>query len=160
MKKSVILLGMACAMVFASCKNDASSKIKSDATSVETTNETVTAGKYPVITFEKVEHDFGTIEQGTNVETVFAFTNTGDAPLVITNASSSCGCTVPEKPNGPIAPGEKGEIKVHFNGSGQNLVTKIVTLTANTQAGQEQVRIKAFVSPKTNAGLPNLKITQ
>lgn len=77
MKKSVILLGMACAYGFASCKNDASSKIKSDATSVETTNETVTAGKYPVITFEKVEHDFGTIEQGTNVETVFAFTNTG-----------------------------------------------------------------------------------
>ena len=65
---------------------------------------------------------------------VFAFTNTGDAPLIITDARSSCGCTVPQYPkNTPIAPGESGELVVKFNGSGKNQVTKTVTVTANTQ---------------------------
>ena len=104
------------------------------------------------MSFDKQEHDFGNIIQGTPQETVFAFTNTGDAPLIITDARSSCGCTVPQYPkNTPIAPGETGELVVKFNGSGKNQVTKTVTVTANTQKGSELLRIKAFVTPRDQA---------
>lgn len=103
------------------------------------------ARRFPKMSFEKNEHDFGEIKAGTAVETVFKFTNTGDAPLVITDASSSCGCTVPEKPQHPIEPGKTGEIKVHFNGTGKDLVTKTVTISANTQEGTQTLTIKAFV---------------
>ncbi|MBA3987010.1 MAG: DUF1573 domain-containing protein, partial [Flavobacteriales bacterium] len=109
------------------------------------------AGKYPVMTFDKAEHDFGTLEQGTNVEHLFTFTNTGDAPLVISDAKGSCGCTVPTFTKEPIAPGAKGEMLVKFNGSGQNQRTISVTVTANTQSGTERVTIKAFVNPKAGA---------
>ena len=101
--------------------------------------------------FDKTVHDFGTIDQGTNVEHRFTFTNTGEAPLVIVDAKSSCGCTVPEKPEAPIAPGDTGELLVKFNGSGKNQVSKTVTITANTQAGKETLQIKAFVNPKDGA---------
>ena len=105
--------------------------------------------KVPVMSFDRAEHDFGTIIQGTPQETVFKFTNTGEGPLIITDAKSSCGCTVPEYPkNAPIAPGDSGEMVVKFNGSGQNQVTKTITVTANTAKGSELLRIKAFVNPK------------
>lgn len=136
------------AMVFTSCKENASSKVKAE--NVEAAAERdAQAVVYPVITFEDTIHDFGTIENGTNVEHVFKFTNTGKAPLVITNASSSCGCTVPSYHKGEtIAPGESGEMLVKFNGSGQNQVTKTITISANTEKGKEKIKIKAFVTPK------------
>ena len=109
------------------------------------------------MSFEKVEHDFGTIVQNTPQETTFKFTNTGDAPLIITDAKSTCGCTVPERPTGPVAPGESGELVVKFNGSGSNAVTKVVTVTANTEKGTEQLRIKAFVTPIDGAPVGPLK---
>ncbi|MCB0482959.1 MAG: DUF1573 domain-containing protein, partial [Flavobacteriales bacterium] len=67
------------------------------------------------ITFDKDVHDFGKITQGEMVETSFAFTNTGEADLIISSAKGSCGCTVPEWPKEPIPPGGKGEIRVVFN---------------------------------------------
>ena len=147
MKSVILSLSMLTMFAFISCKENATSKIKSD--NVAEAAERDEAGKQlPVMVFEKVEHDFGTIEQGTPQETLFVFTNTGNAPLIITDAKSSCGCTVPKKPEGPIAPGEKGELLVKFNGSGQNQVTKTITVTANTEKGQELIRIKAFVNPK------------
>ena len=104
------------------------------------------------MSFDKREHDFGTIVGGTPQETTFSFTNTGNAPLIITDAKSSCGCTVPEYPkNTPIAPGESGELLVKFNGSGQNQVIKTITVTANTEKNSEILRIKAFVTPKNGA---------
>jgi hypothetical protein len=106
---------------------------------------------FPVMTFEVEEFDFGNLAKGTNVEHVFKFTNTGKAPLVITNASSSCGCTIPSYPkNESIAPGETGEMTVKFDGSGQGQVTKTVTVTANTEKGTQVLRIKAFVEADTN----------
>lgn len=135
-------------LAFISCKENASSKI--DSTNVAVAAERDAASKnLPVMSFDKAEHDFGTIENGTPQETIFTFTNTGDAPLIITDAKSTCGCTVPEFPkNTPIAPGDSGELLVKFNGSGQNQVTKQITVTANTAKGQEILRIKAFVNPK------------
>ncbi len=152
MKRIVSLLSvLALVGVFASCKDKATEKINTDNVEVAA-NRDSEQKNLPVMAFEKSEHDFGTIEQGTPQETVFTFTNTGNAPLIITDARSSCGCTVPEYPkNTPIAPGEKGELLVKFNGSGQNQVTKTVTVTANTEKGSELLRIKAFVNPKAGA---------
>lgn len=100
---------------------------------------------YPVMTFDELEHDFGTIKKGTAQETVFRFTNTGDSSLIISDAKSSCGCTVPEVPEAPIAPGETGELLVKFNGSGYNAITKTITVTANTEETTQQLKIKAFI---------------
>lgn len=148
MRRIYLTLGLVCALSILACKENASDKIKTDNVEVAAARD-AEAKKLPVMTFDKSEHDFGTIEQGAPQETRFAFTNTGNAPLIITNATSSCGCTVPEYPkNVPIAPGESGELLVKFNGSGQNQVTKTVTVTANTAKGSEQLRIKAFVNPK------------
>lgn len=148
MKRIGIALTLVATMAFISCKESASSKI--NASNVSAASERDEAAKsLPVMSFEKSEHDFGTIEQGTPQETVFKFTNTGNAPLIITSAKSSCGCTVPDPPKDPIAPGEEGELKVNFNGSGQNQVTKTITVSANTAKGSEIIRIKAFVNPKS-----------
>ncbi|MEK6154790.1 DUF1573 domain-containing protein [Flavobacteriaceae bacterium 3-367] len=149
MKKIFLTLSLAAAVAFVSCKDKASNKI--NAANVEVAAERDEASKnLPVMSFEKAEHDFGTITQGTSQETIFKFTNTGNAPLIITDAKSSCGCTVPEYPkNTPVAPGDSGELLVRFNGSGQNQVTKTITVSANTAKGKETLRIKAFVNPKT-----------
>ena len=148
MKRIFLSLSVISVLALFSCKENASSKI--NASNVEVAAERDEAAKsLPAMEFDKVEHDFGTIEQNAAQETVFTFTNTGEAPLIITDAKSSCGCTIPEYPkNTPIAPGEKGEMVVKFNGSGQNQVTKTITVTANTSKGTETLRIKAFVTPK------------
>lgn len=98
------------------------------------------------IQFVETVHDFGNLKQGDVAETTFKFTNTGKEPLVIENAQGSCGCTVPEYPKEPVAPGASGEIKVKFNSAGKsNAQQKTVTLTANTEPIQTILTIKAFV---------------
>jgi hypothetical protein len=156
MKRSILGLSLLSMMAFMSCKENASSKVKTDNVAVAAERDQ-SAKQIPVMEFEKSEHDFGIIEQGTPQETIFTFTNTGNAPLVITNATSSCGCTVPNPPKEAIAPGEKGELVVKFNGSGQNQVTKTITVVANTAKGSALLRIKAFVNPKGAAPLGPVK---
>ena len=156
MKRAILGLSLLSMMAFMSCKENASSKVKTDNVAVAAERDQ-SAKQVPVMEFEKSEHDFGTIEQGTPQETIFTFTNTGNAPLVITNATSSCGCTVPNPPKEAIAPGEKGELVVKFNGSGQNQVTKTITVVANTAKGSALLRIKAFVNPKGAAPLGPVK---
>lgn len=147
MKKGIFLLAVFGIFTFTSCEENASSKVKAE--NVEQAAERdAQAVVYPEITFDETVHDFGEIAQGTNVEHVFTFKNTGRAPLVITDAQSTCGCTVPEYTEEPIAPGETGELLVTYNGSGRNQVTKIVTITANTEKGKEEIKIKAFVIPE------------
>ena len=145
MKRTILMFAAVGAMLFTGCKDNASDKVKAE--NVEAAGERDSKEVvYPEITFEESEFDFGNIVKGTNVEHVFKFTNTGQAPLVITNASSSCGCTVPTYPkNQTIAPGDSGEMLVKFNGAGNGQVTKTVTVSANTEAGKEQIKIKAFV---------------
>ncbi len=147
MKKTLVLtvLGIMAATVSCKQKEDAASKIKAENLEMATQRDQQ-ATKFPVMTFEKIEHDFGTIQQGQAVETVFKFTNTGEAPLIITDVKTSCGCTVPSYPkNTPIAPGETGELTVKFNGSGASNVMKTVTVSANTEKGKEVLKIKAFI---------------
>jgi len=138
-------------------------KVKSENVSQATERDAV-AGDYPAITFEETVHDFGEIENGTPVETVFSYTNTGKAPLVITNIKSTCGCTVPQNwSKEPLAPGASANFTVKFNGKGANKVSKTINLTANTESGKESVKITAFIKPDPNAkpkSLTNKPVTQ
>lgn len=151
MKKVILGLSALCLVAFTSCKDDAKSKVNEENVAAAAERD-ATAGNFPTISFDEVEHDFGTIMDGTPVETVFKYTNTGNSPLVVSNIKSSCGCTVPQDWNkDPIAPGESAQFTVKFNGKGANQVSKTITLTTNTQTGTETVKIKAFIEPDPNA---------
>ena len=148
--KKTLFLAVLVASGMTSCKDNAAEKVSPDNVAAAAERDTQ-ADKYPVMSFTETTYDFGTINQGEAQEHVFTFTNTGEADLVIVDAKSSCGCTVPQYPKTPIAPGETGEMLVKFNGSGKNQVSKTVTVTANTQKGKEMISIKAFVTPKDGA---------
>jgi hypothetical protein len=111
-----------------------------------TINAASVDGKFPTITFENEEHDFGTIQQGDKVVYDFKFKNTGEADLTITSARGSCGCTVPEYPKIPIKVGKTGNIKVSFDSTGKHGETsKTVTLLCNTKEGNKILTIKANI---------------
>ena len=150
MKKIILGLSAMCLIAFTSCKEDATKKIDETNIAVAAERDAV-ASKFPVIEFDKTEHDFGEIEAKSKVETTFKYKNTGDAPLVITDIKSSCGCTVPQNwSREPLMPGDSGEFTVNFNGSGSNKISKTITVTANTEKGSEVVKITAFVKPDPN----------
>jgi outer membrane biosynthesis protein TonB len=110
----------------------------------------VPAGPLTKVSFAESTHDYGTIMEGEKAEYTYVFTNTGDEPLIISNAKGSCGCTVPDWPREPIAPGEKGEVKVVFDSKGKGKVggnpqSKRVTITANTDPANTYLTIKGIV---------------
>ena len=145
MKKILILSLSALALTFTACGGNTEKK-EAPASAVEASSAKAVSNA-PVMTFNKTIHDFGTIQEGERVETLFTFTNTGKSDLVIVDARGSCGCTVPEYPkNTPIAPGATGQIRVSFDSSNKpNLQQKTVTISANTDSGRETIRIKAMV---------------
>lgn len=101
------------------------------------------------ISFVEESHDFGTVEEGKVVEYTFDFVNDGKIPLVINDARSTCGCTVPEWPQNPIMPGKKGQIHVKFNTEGRpNKQSKPITVNANTNPSKTVVYIEGVVTPK------------
>ncbi len=101
------------------------------------------------VSFAETEFVFDTINQGDKVEHIFAFTNTGDKDLIIANAFGSCGCTVPEYPKEPIAPGKSGEVKVTFNSAGkEGNQKKSITMVMNTALRNEVVYLSGFVVKK------------
>jgi Protein of unknown function (DUF1573) len=107
---------------------------------------TAPVGKSTSIRWEnpKMTHDWGAATVGEKITHIYKFTNTGTEPLVILDAKASCGCTVPEKPQAPIAPGKTGEIKVVFdsNGKAAGQTAKTVTVTANTDPGTMVLTLK------------------
>jgi hypothetical protein len=154
MKKIILGLSALCMVALTSCKEDATTKIKSENITEAASRDAVSVD-FPVLAFANNEHDFGEIEDGTPVETVFSYTNDGKAPLVITDIKSTCGCTVPQDwSKEPLAPGASAQFTVKFNGKGNGNTSKTVTVTSNTESGQETVKIKAFIkngSGSTNA---------
>lgn len=107
------------------------------------------------IKFQEETHDYGTIDQYSDGSCEFLFTNTGNAPLVISDAKGSCGCTVPTWPKEPIAPGETGKIKVHYDTKRIGKFGKSVTLQSNaTNEPTKTIRIKGDVLAKPNATAP------
>ena len=100
------------------------------------------------ITFEQAEFDFGTVKEGDVVNHDFKFTNTGKVPLTILKARSTCGCTIPEWSEEPIAPGASGVISAKFNTEGKsNNQTKRITVTANTYPNDNVVKLIGVVTP-------------
>ena len=155
MKKTILIATAFLSLTVFSCKEKkATEKIDNNQVEMATERDQA-AKKVAIMSFDKTFHDFGQIAQGTPQETIFTFTNTGDAPLIITNATASCGCTIPEYPkNTPIAPGESGKLVVKFNGSGQNQVTKTINVQANTANGTEMLKIQAFVLAANGPAIP------
>ena len=101
-----------------------------------------------VMTFEQMEYDFGSVNEGDVVDHTFRFTNTGNFPLIISKATATCGCTVPEWPREPIAAGASGEIRVKFDSKNRkNLQTKYVSINANTKPEVTRLKISGNVIP-------------
>ncbi len=105
------------------------------------------------IEFTKETHDYGTVKYGADGTCLFEFKNTGNEPLIISNAKGSCGCTVPEWPKEPIAPGEKSSIKVKYDTKRPGAINKSVTITSNASNEPTKViRIKGNVLPAPEGG--------
>ncbi|GLB48990.1 DUF1573 domain-containing protein [Neptunitalea lumnitzerae] len=127
------------------------------ATFAQTTTTTTTAKEVPAdgpkISFDTEILDYGTVEFKGDGVREFKFTNTGNAPLVLTSVKGSCGCTVPTAPlNKPFAPGESGVIKVKYATSRVGHFTKMVTVNSNAvDAPVKKVRITGTVEPDPNA---------
>mgnify|MGYP001567193528 FL=1 len=100
------------------------------------------------ITFDSEVIDYGTIAQNADGVRTFKFTNTGNAPLIISNAKGSCGCTVPTWPKQPINPGKKAEIKVKYATNRVGPINKSVTVTSNAGTPTKVLRIKGNVLAK------------
>lgn len=149
MKNSIIILFLS--FVCVACNDNASSKIdvtkqtKPTRVSLDQV-DTPTNAK---MDFESTEWDFGEIEQGDAVDYAFKFVNSGTDPLIITNAKGSCGCTVPEWPREPVAPGGTGVINVKYNSKGKKgKQNKRVTLTTNMVPSQQVLIVKGQVNIK------------
>lgn len=144
MKKSIIFIGM-----FVGAVSLANAQV-------------VTPNPAPTtkITFDKMENDYGKImqdpESGPSGDCVFKFTNAGTQPLILTSATGSCGCTVPKAPlNQPFAPGESGEVKVHYDVKRIGPFTKTVTIKSNGSAEDIKLTIKGTVEPlPADEGVP------
>ena len=103
------------------------------------------------IKFNKLTHDFGNFpETSPVVSCTFTFTNTGDKPLVINQAVASCGCTVPEYTKDPVKPGEKGAIKVTYNGTGKfpGHFKKSITVRTNSKVEMTRIYIEGTMEEK------------
>lgn len=107
------------------------------------------------IEFEKEVHDYGTIKNGADGTCTFDFKNTGNAPLIISNAKGSCGCTVPSWPKEPIAPGATATITVKYDTKRTGAINKSVTITSNAvNEPTKVIRIKGNVLPKPEGAAP------
>lgn len=164
--KNLILGLLAFSVVFTACNSDSSTAEKSatdvttqnsiqaaneirDAVNTEIPEDTVNVAK---IQFVDQVFDYGTVKEGEVVEHSFKFKNVGVAPLTITKAKSTCGCTVPEFPKEAIAPGEEGEISVRFNTKGKSgRNKKPVNVTANTWPTVTTVHIDGTVEKDESA---------
>lgn len=95
--------------------------------------------------FESEVIDYGEITKGSDGVRTFVFTNTGTIPLVIKNVTSSCGCTIPSKPEDPVLPGEKGEIKVKYDTNIVGPIRKTITVYSNAEEPAKSIKIKGRV---------------
>jgi hypothetical protein len=115
------------------------------------------AGPKAQIVFKETSHDFGDIKQGDKVQYTFEFNNAGQAPLVISNVQTTCGCTASEWSKEPILPGKTGQIKATFNSAGKiGRQNKVITVFSNALNPEERVSIVSNVLP-ADANIPGQK---
>jgi uncharacterized protein DUF1573 len=137
-RKKILFLVTIISIVFASCTLN-----KEKHSGVHQLTDT---DGIPEIKFDTTYHDFGTLVQGEQVAFTFKFVNKGSADLIIYDAFSTCGCTVPEYSKEPVSPGVEGKIEVVFNSEGKRGVQyKTVTLKLNTEIKERTLTIKANV---------------
>ena len=104
--------------------------------------------KFAEITFKETIIDYGIIENGVDGKKTFEFKNTGDSPLIFSRIFSSCGCTIPKKPEKPIEPGESGIIEVEYDTKRTGLFQKAITVNSNAKTPNIILRIKGEVLPE------------
>lgn len=111
---------------------------KKTAATVNMSGAAMDSSKFTTIEWlDSVNKNFGKIAEGRKLDVSFRFKNTGDKPLIIKKVQPSCGCTVAEQPNEPVAPGEEGVIKASFNSEGRlGANHKTLYVTANTKTKQ------------------------
>jgi len=137
MKKLLILLALGTSII--ACKSSDKKPADTTTTITPLTTEEKEKAKTDTANFTTIQwldsmyKDLGNIQKDKTVEITYRFKNTGDKNLVFDNVSAQCGCTIPERPERAYAPGEEGEIKAKYNGSGQGHVRKEVYVTANTR---------------------------
>ena len=103
-------------------------------------------GSLPVMTFEQTKHDFGIMMQGEKLSYTFVYTNTGGSDLLISDATSTCGCTAPDWTKTPVKPGDKGKVEVIFNSAGKTgTVSKTVKILTNAQPNTVELEITAEI---------------
>lgn len=112
----------------------------------------------PVISFEKTEHDYGTLVQHGDGNSEFKFINEGKEPLILSNVRSSCGCTVPQWPRQPILPGESESIKVKYDTKRIGIINKTVTVYSNAKTPTVVLRIKGKVEAQPKEQVPEKNI--
>lgn len=148
MKKNLLaLLFSLCVLVaFVSCNSHSASVPGDAANNADSVANTVDKNALPVITFENDFHDFGRLVSGVKVTYAFKFKNTGKSMLIISNASTSCGCTVSAFPKQPIKPGDGASVDVSFDSHGRHgLQTKIITVFTNAEPQVTTLRIQSQV---------------
>ena len=144
MKKTTLTLSLFLCIAFANAQEN---KMSAPATNIPATAVDKNA---PELKFDIETYDFGTIKQGDKVTHDFDFVNTGKEPLVISQATGSCGCTVPQWPKEPVAKGSKATIHVEFNSTGKmGMQDKTVTITSNSKSGQKVLHLKGNVEAPT-----------
>jgi len=138
--KYYFILGLA-GVLFTSCQQN-TAKEADQTSSTEMTTTVTPSADVPVMVFEKESYDFGKIKQGESIQYAYKFKNTGKTPLIITNATATCGCTVPEPPKDPILPGAEGVINVVFNSTGKiGVQDKVITVTSNGNPAINEVHL-------------------
>lgn len=151
-----IFLSLITVIALASCNNEQSQTSTAAVEESVNNNGAINANVSPVtdasnaaaFKFEKDSYDFGQITEGEKVSYEFAFTNTGQQPMIITGATATCGCTVPNYPKEPIAPNAQGKISVVFDSKGKpGMQNKIITITANTVPATTQLHLLGDVKP-------------
>ena len=156
MKKSILaVIGIGLtAVLFSACgakKEGVENKTESTTLNTGTINSSadeVADRKFPAITFKDTVYHFDTIVEGESINMEYSFANTGEAPLLVSNASATCGCTVPKISKEPIAPGDSGKIEVVFNSAHKKgLQNKIVTVHSNIKENTSFVSFDVFVKP-------------
>ena len=145
MKKTTLTLALFLCIAFSNAQDN---KMSAPATNVPATAVDKNA---PDLKFDIETYDFGTIKQGDKVTHDFDFVNTGKEHLVISQATGSCGCTVPQWPKEPVTKGSKSTIHVEFNSTGKmGMQDKTVTITSNSKSGQKILHLKGNVeAPST-----------
>ena len=161
MKYSILF---AAALLLAACNRDkaaeagtegmnAAATVTSDAANPVVDNPNVVSENEtpdpnaPVMKFAESEFDFGDIKPDSKVRHTFTFTNTGKSPLLIQDATASCGCTTPSWTKEPVAPGAEGKLEVQFDSRGKSgIISKQVAVRANTQPSITTILIKGNVA--------------